>query len=211
MPKELRVLWPEAAVQLARSPELVQYEPMMVRFYFRSPVDDLTSFSINGKAVESYVLAKDCMSVTAFTPDGELPEATSIVGRPRNLDGAMGRLALRGSHAVVGGEKLVQQIVRLSRTSKGDILGEEELYAKPEFKGVRREDMPAVTSAAFYRNAQIIMSRQRQKANIPASELLLGIDVLQTTTLVSGDVRVMIRINTGAGSLLRTMSWEESQ
>jgi len=209
--KEIRLLWPEAVVQLARSPELVQYEPMMVRLYFRSPVDDITSFMINGKAVSDYIIFKDHMSVTAYTPDGELPETCVIVGRPRSLDGAMGRLALRGPHAVVGGEKLLQQIVRLSRTARGDILGQEELYGKPDFKGVRVEDIPAVVNASFYRIGQLIMTEQRKRKNLPSSEVLLGIDVVGVSPMVTGDVRVMIRINTGAGSLMRTLSWEGVQ
>jgi len=211
MSKDLKLLWPEAAVRLARSPELVQYDPLMVRFNFQSPVDDITSFAINNKPVENYVLAKDRMSVVAYPPEGVVPETASIVGRPRNLDGAMGRLALRGPHAVVGSEKLVQQIVRLSRTKRGDILGREDIWGEPDFQGVSQEAIPSVVQAAFYNIAQIIMNDQRRSAHIPQSEVLLGIDVLSVSRMATGDVRATIRINTGAGSVLRTMSWEGVQ
>lgn len=209
--KDIKLLWPEAAVQLARSPQIVQYEPMMVKLTFRSAIDDITSFTINNKPVEEYVLAKDRMSVTAFPPDGDLPETVAISGRPRNLDGAMGRLSLRGPQAVVGGEKLLQQIVRLSRTGRGDILGRPELYGKPDFRNVRVEDLGPIVTASFYRISQLIMSNQRQKKNLPNSEVLLGIDVVNTTTMVTGDIRATIRVRTGGGSIMRTLSWEGVQ
>lgn len=209
--KDTKVIWPEAVVALARHPQVVQFDPLMIRIDFRGPVDDITSLVVNSTEVTDYLLASNRLSTTFLSPGGAPVETISVHGRPRNLDGAYARLQLKGPYAVLGAEKLLQQIIRLSMTKRGSILGHEDVHGYPDLKGVSEENVPQVVASSFYRIAQIIMRKQRTRDDLPQSGRLLGIDVLTVFRTATGDVRTRVRINTPAGSVVRQLSWEGVQ
>jgi hypothetical protein len=207
--KDTRVIWPEIAVVCAGPPTVLSRQPLMLRLPFRSELDDVTRFQCDGQDVTDYVLAPNRLSVTFYPPAGVYPESLALFGRPRNLHGAYGRFGLRGPHAAVGPEKLLQMIYRLWNIAPGDLLGREDVYGQPDLRDAGPGYVPLI-QAALYRIAQTIIQRQRRQPNLPASERLLRLDVLEIVRLAEGSTRISLAITTPAGSVVRQMSVEEA-